>query len=77
MRNPEIYVIKRGCAETIWSTNTPSPVFVRTGLRIEPLFFPYFARGDDGLGRIGRPHKVGAYFGIQEIVLVGILRFIT
>ena len=32
-----------------------------------------FARGDVGLGRIGRPHKVGAYFGICAIVLVGSL----
>ena len=30
-----------------------------------------------GLGQIGRPHKVGAYFGIQAIVLVGTLSLIT
>ena len=35
--------------------------------------FLLFARGDDWLGRSGRPHKVGAYFGIQAIVLVGSL----
>ena len=39
--------------------------------------FLLFARGDDGLGRIGRPRKLGAYFGIQEIVLVGSLILLT
>ena len=41
------------------------------------VFFLWFTRGDDGLGRIGRPHKAVAYFGIQEIVLVGSLSLIT
>ena len=79
MRNPDICGIKTGCAETIWSTDTPSlefffsaPVFVSN--RFSLLLF---ARGDDGLGRIGRPHKGGAYFGIQAIVLVGSLILLT
>ena len=36
-----------------------------------------FARGDDGLGRIDRPHKVVAYFVIQAVVLVGSLSLLT
>ena len=43
-----------------------APVFV-----LNRFSFLLFARGDGRLGRIGRPHKVGAYFGIQAIVLVG------
>ena len=39
--------------------------------------FLWFARGDDGLGRIGRPHKVVAYCGIKAIVLVGSLSLLT
>ena len=49
-----------------------APVFV--SIRFS---FLWFARVDDGLGRIGRPHKVVAYFGIQAIVLVGILSLLT
>ena len=77
MKNPDICGIKPGCAETIWSTDTPSPGFGCSGLRINPIFFLLFARGDNGLGRIGRPHKVGAYFGIRAIVLVGSLSLLT
>ena len=39
--------------------------------------FLWFARGNDGLGRIGRSHKVVAYFVIQEVVLVGSLILLT
>ena len=41
------------------------------------FYFIFFARGDDGLGRIVRPHKVGAYFGIQAVFLVGSLSWLT
>ena len=49
-----------------------APVFVSNRFS-----FLLFDRGDDGLGRIGRPHKVGACFGIQAIVLVGSLSLLT
>ena len=49
-----------------------APVFV--SIRFYLLLF---ARGDDMLDQIGRPPKVGAYFGIQAIVLVGSLSLIT
>ena len=49
-----------------------APVFVSN--RFSLLFL---ARGDNGLDQIGRPHKVGDYFGIQAIVLVGSLSLLT
>ena len=49
-----------------------APVFVSTRFS-----FLWFTRGDDGLGRIGRPHKVVACCGIQAIVLVGSLSLLT
>ena len=49
-----------------------APVFVSNRFS-----FLLFARGDGRLGRIGRPHKVGAYLGIQPIVLVVILSLLT
>ena len=77
MRNPDICGIKPGCVETIWSTDTPSPGFFSPVFVSNRFSFLFFARGDDGLGRIGRPHTVGAYFGIQAVILVGSLSLLT
>ena len=49
-----------------------APVFVSNRFS-----FLLFTMGNYGLDRIGRPHKVGDYFGIQAIVLVGSLSLLT
>ena len=49
-----------------------APVFV-----LIRFSFTWFARGNDGLGQIGRPHKVVVHCGIQAIVLVGSLSLLT
>ena len=77
MINPDIYGIKPGCAETIWCADTPSPGFFAPVFVSNRFSLLFFARGDDGLGRIGRPHKVGAYLVIQAFVLVGSLSLLT
>ena len=42
---PNIWGTRPGCADTIWSNNTPSPGFICSGVGIEPLFFPVTCKG--------------------------------
>ena len=45
VRNPDIWGIRPGCAEIIWSTEIPSLGFSCSFLQIEPLFLPLLLHG--------------------------------